>query len=56
MIISTDVNFFDKIQKPFMLKTPRKPEHREIPRLEKEYLQKPTANVVLKGQGPSASP
>lgn len=48
IIITTDVEkAMDKIQHPFILKTPRKLRTEENYQLDKAYIPKPTTNIIL---------
>ena len=52
MIISTDAEkVFDKIQQPFMIKTPKKADTEgTYLNIIKVIYDKPTANIILKGE------
>ena len=58
MIVSTDTEkAFDKIQHPFMIKNPPENRHRRnIPQIIKAIYDKPTANIILKGEKLKAFP
>ena len=51
MIISTDAEkAFDKIQHPFMIKTPQKKCRRNLAQHSKGHIKEPTANIILNGE------
>ena len=57
MIISIDTEkAFDKIQHPFMMKTPESRHRRNIPQIIKAIYDKPTANIILNGEKLKAFP
>ena len=57
MIISKDaVKAFDKVQHPFMIKTPESGLRRNLPNIIKAIYDKPTANIIHNGEKLTAFP
>ena len=57
MIISIDAGkAFDKIQHPFMIKTPKSGHKGNLPQHSKAIYDKPTANIILSGEKLKAFP